>query len=206
MKQLARFLYNLYKPKGGLLLMDPLTIAFLASAGIQLASNVLPRVIGKKKREQRANEAGKSFDTDPAYGDVVKSATGQLGQGDPNTNKTLEAIRMREANTLSQARRSGGSANEVLAALQGIQRNSTDAEMNTIVNDTKFRMDARRYLDNTKLNLGGQRTNTQRANYAAKQQELDRQAKMIQGYSQAGGQLASDVGSLAVMKSMYGGK
>lgn len=180
--------------------MDPITL--MAIAGLtQVAGNVLPRVIGKKKREARVDAAGKTFTTPREYKDNVEEARAQIGAGDPNYNRNVSNVRAAEANAIDRTKNVTGNVGDILSMIQGLNRTSTDRQLAAGAHDTEFRLNARRYLSQARSNFGQANQQTQRSNFAAQQAEIGRQQQNINQWSQASGNVANDFVSANLLKN-----
>lgn len=202
MKALARFLYYLYKPTG-YLFIAPLLVAGL----VALASNVLPRLIGAGKRRRELEAAGKTFQTPQELKDAANEARGLANMGDPNFNVNKQQIDRQQANAVAAAKATGN-VSDILGTVTKSQQTATDASLRNSAMDSQYRFNAKKYLNQILLSLGGAEFGTQRANYGAVQTEFGRQQANIQGWAQAGNNLAGDVSSYGLMKefgSGYGG-
>jgi len=179
--------------------MDPLTLMAI-SGGIQLAGNVLPKLIGAKGREKKLDAAAHSFTTPQEFKDNVADANAQVGAGDPNYNRNINTIKTGEANALDATKNAAGGVSDVLAAIQGLNRTSTDRQMATNAADTQFRLNAKRYLGQTRAQLGVAEQQTAARNFAAKQAEIQRQQQNQNAYAGASGNVANDFISANLLK------
>ena len=170
------------------------------SGGIQLAGNVLPKLIGAKGREKKLDAAAHSFTTPQEFKDNVADANAQVGAGDPNYNRNINTIKTGEANALDATKNAAGGVSDVLAAIQGLNRTSTDRQMATNAADTQFRLNAKRYLGQTRAQLGVAEQQTAARNFAAKQAEIQRQQQNQNAYAGASGNVANDFISANLLK------
>ena len=177
--------------------------AALIGQGISLAGNVLPRVIGAKKRKANLDAAGRTFQTPEEYAQNVADAKEMASSGDPNNNRNKAAIDQSQANIIARAKAVSGNVGDILSVLSSTNKTATEATLNNQARDTQFRTDARRYLAQTRSMYGNAKLNTARMNKQARDQEFARQSANIEGWAQAANNVASDVVSADLMKK-YG--
>jgi len=208
MKNIFKSFRQLFFPQPIALSIAPFIIPAVLG-GVSLLSNILPRVIGKGKREKKLAAAAETFDMPEGIDQAVELTRNVARQGDPYAGIRQRQIDRGSANTLGQVKATTGSVQDVLNAVQGISERKGAAEERNIAASKEYKINLEKQLANMLRSKGLTQLQVDQLNQRAVESEAARQSADMQGYATSGQNLGSDVFSslmLAKQFDMFGDK
>lgn len=200
---------NIFKSFRQLFFPQPITLSiapFIIPAilgGVSLLSNVLPRVIGKGKREQKLKDAATTFEMPDAIDEATELTRNVSRQGDPYAGIRQRQVDQNAANTLGQVKATTGSVQDVLNAVQGISQRKGAAEERNIAASKEYKMNLQKQLSNMLRSKGLTQLQVDQLNQRAVESEGARQSADMQGYATSGQNLGSDVFSSLMLAKQF---
>lgn len=203
MKNIIRSFRQLFFPQPISLSLAPFVIPAIMG-GVSLLSNVLPKVIGKKKREQRLEDAAETFDMPEGIDEAVDLTKNIASQGDPYAGVRQRQIDKGAADTLGQVKSTTGSTQDVLNAIQGISTQKGMQEEQSISASKEYKMRLQKQLANMLRAKGLTQLQVDQLNQRAVETEGARQSANMQNIASSGQALGSDIFSSILLQKQFG--